>query len=172
MPIPATPPSNADVLLSVPMWFQEETNWCWAACADMVVRYYNIGSVQQCQLANFVFQRTDCCVPGGFSPCNYTCQVPDVPAIYGHFYLLCTSNSGTMTLAELKREIDHARPVEIAWQWSYVLRGHVVLISGYYTDDKLRVHDPQVGIGSLSHAELVNAKGLGSWFWSFHGIGR
>src|SRR5437660_1156600 len=109
--VPLPPPLGARVL-SVPWIKQEQTQWCWAACAQMVLRYYANLTVQQCDLANWLFGLSDCCAAPSSSLCNRPCQVSDVCRVYNAFGLRCYSSSGTITLGAVQLEIDQGYPVE------------------------------------------------------------
>jgi hypothetical protein len=59
--------------LSFDMQMQTQSNWCWAATATSVSRFYwFLSTWTQCQVANAELERSDCCnsnVPGA-------CNVP------------------------------------------------------------------------------------------------
>lgn len=168
--VPAPPPLGARVL-NVPWIKQEQTQWCWAACADMVLHYYGNINVRQCDLANWLFGLSDCCSVPSSSLCNRPCQVADVCRVYNAFGLRCYSASGTISQGAIQLEIDQGRPIEpgIAWNGG---GGHVVIVRGYYDDGKIHVNDPWYGHGAIPYADLVNAYGLGTWFWTFTDLRR
>ena len=41
-------------MLPVPFFAQEQTQWCWAACSQMVAAFMKKPPVKQCELANFL----------------------------------------------------------------------------------------------------------------------
>ena len=49
-------PSPNEKIINVPQIIQEQSNWCWAACVEMVIRYYNEPATQQCEFANELFK--------------------------------------------------------------------------------------------------------------------
>lgn len=57
----------------VPLISQQTNNWCWAATTQMITTFLGHG-VQQCDLANQRFGRTDCCT--GNCPKNSACNMP------------------------------------------------------------------------------------------------
>lgn len=167
---PAPPPLGAKVL-NVPLIMQEQTQWCWAACADMVLHYYGNVAVRQCDLANWLFGLSDCCSVPSSSLCNRPCQVSDVCRVYNAFGLRCYSGSGTISFGAIQFEIDQNRPLEPGLAWTGG-GGHVVIVRGYYDDGKVHVNDPWYGQGAITYADLVNAYGLGTWFWTFTDLRR
>lgn len=73
---------------SVPLIYQKQTYWCWAASAQMVRQYWNSGNtVQQCDDANYAGSQGACRIPGGnvccdANPaCNFTCS-PQIQRTY------------------------------------------------------------------------------------------
>ena len=48
-------------VISVPMIKQEQSQWCWASGADMILHYYGNAKVRQCELANWAFGVNSCC---------------------------------------------------------------------------------------------------------------
>jgi hypothetical protein len=162
---PAPPPLGARVL-NVPWVKQEQTQWCWAACAWMVTHFYGNSTVRQCDFVNWLFGLSDCCSAGSTSLCNRACAVADVCRVYNAFGVQCYSGSGTISQGAIQLEIDQSRPFEpgIAWTGG---GGHVVIVLGYYDDGKVHVNDPWYGQGAIPYADLVNAYGLGTWFWTF-----
>jgi hypothetical protein len=168
--VPAPPPLGARVL-NVAWIKQEQTQWCWAACAEMVLGYHGNLSVRQCDLANWLFGLSDCCTVPSSSLCNRPCQVADVCRVYNAFGVRCHSGSGTISQGAIRLELDQDRPVEpgIAWNGG---GGHVVVVRGYYDDGKVHVNDPWQGSGAIIYADLVQAYGMGSWFWTFTDLGR
>ena len=43
--------------LAVPETFQEQGNWCWAACSQAILSYYKT-NVTQCTIANWTISTT------------------------------------------------------------------------------------------------------------------
>jgi peptidase C39-like protein len=70
-----TPPIQSS--LPVPFYLQEKSNWCWAASAQMVMEYLG-KSVKQCDQANDVIGRNDCC-PGPDHQTPEGCNLPEWP---------------------------------------------------------------------------------------------
>ena len=82
--------------LNVPLIKQEQTWWCWAACAQMVMRYYGNDLAAQCDFANWAFGQTNCCSTGDSVDCNKGLARSRVKEVFGHWGI--ESNT---TLAEV-----------------------------------------------------------------------
>ena len=163
--IVAAPPLGV-TNLNVPLIKQEQTEWCWAACADMVSDFYGNAAVCQCEFANWLFGLSDCCSVPSSSLCNRPAEVTDVCGVYNAFGVQCASSSGTISLAALQYEIDQGRPIEAGLAWTGG-GGHAVLVYGYDDHGKVHVHDPMYGQVAIPYTDLVSAYGHGSWFWTF-----
>ncbi len=55
--------------------YQQQTNWCWAACTFMVNQYWAARggtsyAPTQCQLVNNILRQTTCCTNGSSAACN------------------------------------------------------------------------------------------------------
>ena len=154
---------------------QEQNLWCWAACAEMVLRYYDICHVRQCDFANWLFQQTHCCAEPSSAECNRGCFVHDVSSLYLQWNIRSTFIGGMVPFSVLQAEIDAGRPVEIGFLWKEQGIAHVVLISGWHTDgteEFVHVNDPNNGFQFLTYAELQTAYGKGTWSFTWTGIRR
>ena len=154
---------------------QEQNLWCWAACAEMVLRYYDIGHVRQCDFANWLFKQTHCCTEPSSAECNRGCFVHDISRLYLQWNIRSTFIGGMVPFSVLQAEIDAGRPVEIGFLWKEQGIAHVVLISGWHTDgteEFVHVNDPNNGFQFLTYAELQTAYGKGTWSFTWTGIRR
>lgn len=105
----------------------QETNvWCWAASGQMVMNYLGATAVSQCQEANALFNRTDCCNANRPAACVHG----------GHTQLdkfgFSSQFSSQLSWTQIKNEIDHNRPISYAWNWDGG-GGHVMVLTGYKT---------------------------------------
>ena len=112
-------PLTGPLELKVPRIAQLGDEWCWAACAQMVLAFYKYPAPtpQQCEMANLLFRFRDCChtprpLPG--SHCDQGCA--PAPMLNGS----TTSTGVVCDLAQRRRqpgqldfEISHGRPVEV-----------------------------------------------------------
>jgi hypothetical protein len=134
--------------LALPYYGQTESEWCAIASAEMLLAYYG-SSVQQCEMANYDFGRTDCCSNPSSSTCNPSSgSFTGKPiAYYGLSYSQYPNNS--FSYAQFKSEIDAGRPVSIGYTWNSG-GGHAMNVAGYYdtpTTQYLEVWDPLPSAG-------------------------
>jgi hypothetical protein len=151
--------------------FQEQTEWCWAACAQMVLKFYGNDAMQQCDLASRLFGRS-CCDDPGSPLSNEPAQVPDIAGVYGQWGRSALFVQGQVPFETLQNEINANRPVEIGFQWNDGT-GHQVLVCGWNIDSTgpyLMVNDPQWGSGAVYYVNLQAAYGWGSWLWTWQSI--
>jgi ABC-type bacteriocin/lantibiotic exporter with double-glycine peptidase domain len=158
------PPGGSSKLLGVPYLRQEQTNWCWAACCEMVFSYYKV-TARQCEMATYQFGR-DCCRTPSTKVCNQANWPENIYAKWRFFFAKTAASISSTTLCA---EIDANRPVEVLYKWRG--RGaHVALICGYYENGDVEVHDPWYGQGRYSFPEIVQAYGRGTWTATYTGI--
>jgi len=167
------PPVGAGPL-NVPMIKQEQTQWCWAGCADMTLHYYGNSGVRQCDFANWLFGQSACCSVPSSSLCNRGCQVGDVSKVYSNWGIRSTLVNSNVPFGTLSLEVSASRPVEVAYAWNGG-GGHVALVVQTDTINGrsvVRVNDPAYGSGGVYYDDLLNAYGMGRWFATWTGIGR
>lgn len=160
--------------INVPMIKQEQTQWCWAACTDMIVHFYGNAGLRQCDCAAWLFANNTCCISPSSSPCNRPCQVNDVSRVLAQFGVRSSSRNGTVPSLTLKNEVAAGRPVEVAYAWDGG-GGHVAVVCAWDqngSDDFVRVNDPAYGSGGVYYKNLLTAYGLGRWFWTWTDIRR
>lgn len=139
---------NPEIVGSVPNTLrpQQTNNWCWAAVTQMLAQHVGI-AVNQCDLANHRFGRTDCCNnqnQGSDCPKTDSCNTPGWLEL--DFAGLTFEESATArTWDQLKSQIYCSKkPMGYAYGTSGVV-GHVVLIKGYITvagTDYVVLNDP------------------------------
>ncbi len=118
-------------------------NWCWAACAQMLLESNGGSPVTQCEIARFL-GRGDCCsaLPG--DPCNQELEDPQITALLiSRGVKKVCFQPRELDSAELVRELDAGRPVQVGVTNGSV--GHVVLVVGYQDvqpERQFTVHDP------------------------------
>jgi hypothetical protein len=163
--------------LRVRLISQEEIAWCWAAAAEMVLKYYQKRGVGQCTLANYAFSRTDCC-PRSSMPtaCDNGIRDSDVGSVYNNWSVNATFNSGAVPFSVLKTEIDQARPVEVAYKlYGDGDFGHAVIVRGYRESQDgqfVTVNDPDPfgSTGELPFQVFQTKEGTGYWWRTWTGI--
>ena len=159
-------------IINVPHIEQEQTNWCWAACIEMVLRYYDTSVAQQCELANELFVGVpDCCSEPSSPECNKPCEIEEISTLYLHRNIQSQLVDENVSFSTLQSEIDADRPVEILFQYKQKeKRGHLVIVRGWYTietEEYVHVNDPKDDDADLprmvAYSELLNAYGEGKW---------
>lgn len=64
---------------------QMQTEWCWAAVAVSVARFYQpTNTIEQCQVVNGELGRDDCCGGGVFTGCNIPYTLDTALGQVGH----------------------------------------------------------------------------------------
>ena len=166
--------------INVPQIKQEQSNWCWAACAEMVLRYYDDSTVRQCEFANELFNRTECCLEPSIPACNRPCEMPDISNLYSRKHIRSEFVDKAISFSKLQSEIDADRPVEVAYFWKDLGKpGHSVIVRGWRIDGQeefVHVNDPADSPTSMSeivaYAELLAPYGEGEWTYTWIEIRR
>lgn len=125
--------------LNVTLYPQLTNMWCWAASGEMAMSFLGHG-VSQCDQANFLFNRNDCCI----SPTPGACVNGGWPNFPHWGFTVDTTSWGTaLTFAQLKTQIDTDMPVAFAWGWTGG-GGHMMVARGYKDDvgQYVYINDP------------------------------
>lgn len=120
--------------LAIPQVVQWGNNWCWAACAEMVFRFYQRARTQ-CDLVNQLFGLAEDCCAGDpdalpSEPCDQPCDPDDVITLYEldtNGLTAVLEETDHLDFAVLRTEIAAGRPVEVE-----LVQGtgqHVVLVT-------------------------------------------
>lgn len=149
----AIKPIGPGRILCVPFFTQQMTYWCWAACAAMVLKYYELDFGEQCAIAAKGLGMVNphvCCNFSTSELCNCRLQEAGITDLWHK-----TKITGARFIPnqipdlDLFMEIENGgRPVEIGYgpnadRWGLQ---HVVIAIGWQGDfDQLSflVHDPQ-----------------------------
>lgn len=171
--IPVPPPTFGAKALNVPCIAQEQSNWCWAACHQMVFRYYGNITIRQCDLAGYLFgvPNDGCCSAPSSPLCNKGANANQIVQVYNAFGLQCTASAGAIPFGAVQTEINRSNPIECGIKWNGP-GGHVLLLIDWSDPQKVYVNDPWQGPGQVAYNDIVNGYGLGSWIASFTGIRR
>lgn len=156
-------------VLNYTMEYQQHLNWCWAAVAISVARYYTPALVlTQCQLVNLQLGRGDCCNCGDWispwHPCNSTSNTSTAIERVGH---LEGVDAAPATFQQVRTEIDNLRPLALRFGW-LLGGGHAVTCSGYYQSNQigeyLVIEDPTLGLSLMPYANVRRPYwGFGTW---------
>lgn len=111
---------------------QQTNNWCWAAVTQMLAQHVGI-SVNQCDLANYRFGRTDCCNnqhTGSNCPKTDSCNTPGWLEL-DFAGVAFQETTAARTWEQLRSQLYCAKkPMGYAYGTPGVV-GHVVVIKGY-----------------------------------------
>jgi hypothetical protein len=155
------------VQLPVPEYFQQCSEWCWAASITMVAEYFG-RPVQECELAS---AKTGfaCCnyAACGFDACNQAAQPGEIDVVLSRLGVHGTFRQGALDEQSLANELDHGRPVIVGYVAPFA--GHVAVISGYRVEAGGRVFhvvDPWPQFGAFDAPWVTIAQGP-NMPWSF-----
>ena len=172
--IPRPPAPGAEGPVKVAWLGQSQSEWCWAACAQMVLWYYGSRQVRQCDFADWLFGQRACCKHPSSSLCNWPCRIEDVSSIYSRWNLQSSLHKA-VSFEILEREIKDRRPVEVGYLWLGGDSGHLALVvdtTSFKNKKHVKVHDPFYGKGMVEFSALERAYGLGTWHATWIGIKR
>lgn len=163
---------------------QRRAMWCWAACVQMVLNYYERHE-EQCAIVDRKrrlegpHEQTVCGNERRFG--QEGCHKSRVDDVWRAFNIQLPETpddqpAGVVGFDKIKEEIDvHKSPVEVALHWNEEIGGggHVVLIKGWANvdgKDVVIVNDPLASgrlvsghEGRVTFEELGSAFGNGSW---------
>ena len=148
-------------MLPLYLVLQQTQVWCWAATSEMWLRYEGLPGTQ-CEMASFWLGAPCCPFGNQIAQCYQT--APSMRAIQDVLLFggLTTQHlQRALTLAELKAELDARRPVMAGYQGSF--GGHVVMIYGYDTQDRIMIHDPYYGTFLVPYAQTMSYAGTMLW---------
>ena len=131
------------VVLSVDQVFQEQSQWCWSACAVMVFGYYfPTIPARQCELAGWLSGNA-CCMNPGSSFCNIPCPASpsptkpgDLACVEGVFKshgVQCFAVGNAITQDALLVELQSGRPIGLGLRLGNSAK-HMILVRGFYSD--------------------------------------
>lgn len=177
-PIAVAPAAVGDAFTQLPIARvqQAESEWCWAACGEMIGKYAGHSDLTQCKLANAYLQGTGFCVDAcsQSSKCDAPCQLDRIARIYARFQIASTLMTGPVSPSTLAREIGSTRRPVMAMLTYHNGAGHVLLVTGYSGQGAaVYVMDtrPGYGEGWIDYNALVQAHGAGAWTASWVNIG-
>jgi hypothetical protein len=168
-PIGGAPPTPTSKELEFTRWQQEETQWCWAACAGSIAAYYDPTSHwTQCSIVCALLGVNSCCANGSDDSCNQPGYLDHALELVGRFDPPIVSNA--MMWSELVAEIVTNEPIGVRIQWASG-GGHFVVIDGFDSSgatQRVDVQDPWDGYRRISYDDLCsNYPGSGSWTHSY-----
>jgi hypothetical protein len=174
--------------LSISPVVQKESQWCWAACVEMVMAALQ-SPIPQCEVIN----RFPGPKPPG-KPCEDSevfqklgCTLDQMTEVWSALHVNAKlirapddEDLPALNFVDLKTEIDEMRPVEVGLSW-YEGGGHAMIVKGYGEIDgkeSVWINDPlgattkfgssvKGGEGEILFQDLVEAYGHGVWACSW-----
>jgi hypothetical protein len=113
--------------LTVALHPQQQSNWCWDATSQMILDFMGEDGqgAQQCQLANTVTGRTDCCTSS--TSAAGACNVSGWPKLREY----SGSTTSVLSFSSLATELGSA-PTAFGWAWTGG-GGHILVAIGAKT---------------------------------------
>jgi hypothetical protein len=142
-----------DVLLEVPERIQEHSQWCWAGTSQAVLEYYG-PVVNQCDIANWAWSRSDCCGNSTFN-WSHACNQPNymygtsgsLQGILAHWGVNSNASATYLSKPTVVSQLDAGRPFVMRFGWTSG-GGHFLDGYGYVQNgDFLDYMDPWIGNG-------------------------
>ena len=168
---------------------QQESQWCWAACVEMVMEASATPQVQCQVVTHFPGNK-----PAG-DPCQDSnifrdigCAIPEMGEVWSSLnvkfeLILKPAEPGQPALQfdALVNEITAGRPIEVGIKWHGGRGGHAMLVKGFGEIDGRRavwINDPlgattkfgpgvRGGEGQILFRDLREANGYGKWVCSW-----
>jgi hypothetical protein len=137
--------SSADEVLYAPESIQEHSQWCWAGSSQAVLQHFGT-YVEQCEIANWAWGRTDCCGNTDFdwdnTDCNYWNYMygtsGSLQGILSNWGVGSDARAYALDQAVAVSEIDAGRPFVMRFGWTsgggHFLAGYGYDQSGTYLD--------------------------------------
>lgn len=167
--IPAEGLATAGGCPTIPEVAQGPTEWCWAACVEMVLRS-NGSAVDKCDVVNKQFDQTTCCQAPDSNSCNQPMPIGQIQAVYQAWGVSAPFIDNQLTFESLQAETSNGHPVQVGFAWNGDTGFHVALVTCTSTDNVgpiVRVNDPLYNSGLVYYQNLQLAYGLGTWCWTW-----
>lgn len=136
---------------------QEESNWCWAATSEGILKHYGLTELTQTEIVTHVKG----------SPVNQTGQAREIANGINHFLDCNATAVGSILESELKSRADSKYPLGVAWYWNQG-GGHITIYDGYKEDGTHIIMDPwEPNVGKwtyfTSYEALKSHNNKGRW---------
>ncbi|HYC95370.1 MAG TPA: papain-like cysteine protease family protein [Sphingomicrobium sp.] len=145
---------------------QEQDQWCWAACFQMIGGYLGFGGLGQLEMARRVFGSAACSNPQSRS-CNRGAIPDQVIHLVG---MTCSPLERALNAAELRQYLVYG-PVEIEFESDGIggITNHVALITAISDSGVTTFLDPwpEFGQSSPTLAQLQAHYHWGPWVRSY-----
>jgi len=168
------------VVLKIKQEFQQGREWCWAACIQMVLEYYNPNQKKsQCEIVGIKLHDPNHQCSDNPDLNLDDCEAVDMEQAWRDCGIEKVVPEDTRpTFDAIKAELRSGRPIEVGILWSEG-GGHAVLIKGWSAapPESLVINDPlraspllpnaTDGSGRITYDELVDAFGHGNWRYTW-----
>lgn len=148
---------------------QEQTEWCWAACLQLLSQLIRGQHLEQCQVAELVLGLApgQCC--SGAVPCNFFLPPDDVVAALADVGLTANFVAGPLSANNLGQAVGTG---PIAVGLSGTASGHMLLAVRMSGLEIVDILDPWLRVGSVEYQYLLNRHPLGDWSRTWLNIRR
>jgi hypothetical protein len=114
--------------LDVPHIYQLQSNWCWAACAAMIINYYDEINIRPCEIVSKEFNYDCCRYPNQCNQTNYTTRLLAITKPYN---IKSKGIEGRLSWKQITDHLDKDELVLLRIKSDYGA-GHVLIAFGYY----------------------------------------
>lgn len=119
---------------------QEHSNWCWDASSQCIL-YFKGTYPTQCAIANFAWNRSDCCSSSTFN-WNHICNRGnylygyngDMQDVLNNWGVSSSGYGGALSWSSVKYQIDNDRPFGMGFYWT-AGGGHALVGYGYWVSN-------------------------------------
>jgi hypothetical protein len=142
-----------DVILDLVIERQRQANWCWAAIASSLARYYGAETVDQRQVAARILgvDRSGFEAPAFDERCNVYATLRDALRAVGCYSHWSPSRP---SFERICSEIEGGRPLCICIEWR-TSGLHYIVVTGYHERSaELRIDDPLHGLSIHRYADF------------------
>jgi|GEM_PF-5604275 len=158
---------------------QLTSNWCWAACAQMLIKFIRDNGLSQEQIVAVMYDVPLSQVSIDNPDCNKPASIHEIETVFDEFAVRYEFRDATLTFQELKDELDIA-PLELGILWPDGSM-HAVVAYGYNTNgasiQEVLIRDPSPSTAptvTVSFEDLITGayggRAKGKWvdtFWKF-----
>lgn len=132
---------------------QNKTKWCWAACGEMIGKYYSSSNRDQYDIVKKVTGSTDNEYGTMADVCSAVKYASDDTVTF-------KSQTSALSFTNCQREIDDSDPFVVWLQGKKNTVSHVIVAAGYKTGSTnyLYILDPSPDVDEqyFSYTELIN----------------
>ena len=163
--------------IRIDMIYQQQSEWCWAACLEMILKSCWSDASNQCELAGNAFDVEGCCRSPADRLCNRPLPIWRIDSELANYGIHSVFHAARVSEERLIDEVTWNRPVLVGLRFDWPdggTSGHALLVVGWDKNQDGRfliVQDPARGIGSDWYEDLSSAYGRGSWYCTWTGIG-